>query len=202
MIALRAENCGYRYPGAEQWAFRHISFEIASGQLLQVAGRNGSGKSTLLKVCAGELRPTEGLISYNGDADPVYMDQSARDMIAEDLTIHEQILAFSKGSRSKKSGILSDLRTFGLGLEGRSNEFIGHLSGGQKQIVALLSTMRRGTKIVCLDEFTAALDEKSIAATVDILKSSLSTDKVAILMVSHAPFNQIPHASFTIGGSE
>jgi ATP-binding cassette subfamily B protein len=56
------ENVGFRYPGAEAWAVRHVSFHLRPGERIAFVGENGAGKTTLTKLLARLYDPTEGRI--------------------------------------------------------------------------------------------------------------------------------------------
>lgn len=60
------EDVGFRYPGSERWAVRHVSFTIAPGERLALVGENGAGKTTLTKLLARLYDPTEGRILLDG----------------------------------------------------------------------------------------------------------------------------------------
>ena len=51
------EGVGFRYPGAERWAVRELSFTLQAGEVLALVGENGAGKTTLVKLAARLLRP-------------------------------------------------------------------------------------------------------------------------------------------------
>jgi ABC-type multidrug transport system fused ATPase/permease subunit len=56
------ENVGFRYPGAERWAVRHLNFTLKAGETLALVGENGAGKTTLVKLLARLYDPDEGRI--------------------------------------------------------------------------------------------------------------------------------------------
>jgi ATP-binding cassette subfamily B protein len=56
------ENVGFRYPGTESWAVRHVSFHLRPGERIAFVGENGAGKTTLTKLLARLYDPTEGRI--------------------------------------------------------------------------------------------------------------------------------------------
>jgi len=60
------ENVGYRYPGNENWALRHVNFSLRTHDRLALVGGNGSGKTTLVKLLARLYDPTEGRILLDG----------------------------------------------------------------------------------------------------------------------------------------
>ena len=181
---LAIENCGYRYPGADRWVFRHLSLRIEPGEIVRIQGRNGSGKSTLLKIIAGMLSPTEGAVERQPGTRAIYMDQSAQEMLALDLTIEEQLLAF-RSLASRDIPLADRLREFGIDLDKRLNDFVGHLSGGQRQITALLSTINAGANLLCLDEFLSALDVRSATVANGLIERVAKLEKVAVVVVSH-----------------
>ncbi len=60
------ENVGFRYPGSERWAVRHVSFTLRPGERLALVGENGAGKTTLTKLLGRLYDPTEGRILLDG----------------------------------------------------------------------------------------------------------------------------------------
>lgn len=60
------ENVGFRYPGAERWAVRGLTFELHAGEILALVGENGAGKTTLVKLLARLYDPDEGRILLDG----------------------------------------------------------------------------------------------------------------------------------------
>ncbi|KAG1777301.1 P-loop containing nucleoside triphosphate hydrolase protein [Suillus placidus] len=61
-ISVEFRNVSFRYPGAEKYALRDVSFKIGAGQLCVIVGTNGSGKSTILKLVSRIYDPIEGTI--------------------------------------------------------------------------------------------------------------------------------------------
>jgi ATP-binding cassette, subfamily B, bacterial len=60
------ENVGFKYPGSDRWAVRHVSFELRPGERLALVGENGAGKTTITKLLARLYDPTEGRILLDG----------------------------------------------------------------------------------------------------------------------------------------
>ena len=60
------DDVGFRYPGSERWAVRHVSFTIRPGERIAFVGENGAGKTTLTKLLARLYDPTEGRILLDG----------------------------------------------------------------------------------------------------------------------------------------
>jgi len=179
-------DAGYRYPGTGKWVFRHFDMAIESGEAIRIAGRNGSGKTTLLKVLSGLLKLNEGELRRTRETSVAYMDQFSGEMLARDLTIAEQLKA-AASNESARVASTAMLDEFGLGLKDRVQEFVGHLSGGQRQIVALLCTLAAGASVLCLDEFTSSMDEHSMQVADRLLDHAKATNRITLVLVSHAP---------------
>ena len=60
------QDVGFRYPGRDDWAVRHVSFRLHPGERLAFVGENGAGKTTLIKLLARLYDPTEGRILLDG----------------------------------------------------------------------------------------------------------------------------------------
>jgi ATP-binding cassette subfamily B protein len=60
------EDVGFRYPGSERWAVRHLTFTLGTGERVALVGENGAGKTTLTKLLARLYDPTEGRILLDG----------------------------------------------------------------------------------------------------------------------------------------
>jgi ATP-binding cassette subfamily B protein len=60
------EDVGFRYPGSERWAIRHVSFALMPGERIALVGENGAGKTTITKLLARLYDPTEGRILLDG----------------------------------------------------------------------------------------------------------------------------------------
>jgi len=186
MAILDLSACSFKYPGADRWVIRDLNMRIRHGELIRIIGRNGSGKTTLLKLCAGLLTPTQGQMESAADNIPVYMEQDSSDMVAHGLTVEDHFRAFADPMRQENPmDPMAMLKDFGLDLELRGTEFVGHLSGGQRQIVALLTVLQKGANLLCLDEFVSALDATSAAVACGIVNAAVAKRKLSVLFVSH-----------------
>jgi ABC-type Mn2+/Zn2+ transport system ATPase subunit len=195
---VELKNVGYWYPSGRpsEPVLKNLSLQVHKGQIVRITGRNGTGKTTLLKILQGELSPTVGEKKVFGSQLKVsYLDQDASAFSAHALTVQEQLVigmadkAAPFSSVYKKKLIqksLESLLPYGLGFETRLNDFVGHLSGGQRQIVALLCVLLGNTDMLLLDEFTSFMDEKSARLSLEILKRVLKkTNDISLLYVSH-----------------
>lgn len=191
----------------ENRALRGVSLTVPEHEFLTVIGSNGAGKSTLLGVVTGETPMAGGsVIIDNVDVTRQTVDQRAsqcarvfQDPLAGtcgDLTIEENMaLAYMRGKRRGWSFSLSSKRRklfqerisiLGLGLEDRLGDNIGLLSGGQRQAVSLVMATLSESKLLLLDEHTAALDPRMAAFIIDLTKRIVNEFNLTVMMVTHS----------------
>lgn len=191
----------------ETKALRGMTLEIPTGQFVTVIGSNGAGKSTLLNAVSGDLGIDSGSITIDGNdvtRQPVWTRarQVARvfqDPMAgtcEDLTIEENMaLASCRGQRrglgkavkqTMREEFRTRLATLGLGLENRLTDRIGLLSGGQRQAVSLLMAALQPSRILLLDEHTAALDPRTANFVLELTARIVAENHLTTMMVTHS----------------
>lgn len=197
------EGVGFKYPGTDRWAVRHLSFHLDAGEKLALVGENGAGKTTLVKLLARLYDPTEGRILIDGKnirdfslpdlrhsigvifQDFVKWQMTAKENIGvgriEELTDKPRII--NAAEKSLADTVVDKLgdgydqmlgRRFSKGVE---------LSGGEWQKVALGRAYMRDAQILILDEPTAALDARAEYEVFERF-SELTQGKTAVL-ISH-----------------
>lgn len=175
-----------------------VNLNVERGEFISIVGTSGSGKSTLLHLLGGLDRPSEGIVTIDG--------QDIYSMKADDLTIfrrrsvgfvfqsynlipilnvYENIVLPLQLDNIKpdKEYIESLLDT--LGISGKRYNLSSQLSGGQQQRVALARALATRPQIVLADEPTGNLDSKTGLEVVLLLK--LLNEKFAqtIIMITH-----------------
>ncbi|MBN9461395.1 MAG: ABC transporter ATP-binding protein [Burkholderiales bacterium] len=191
----------------ETRALRGLTLEIPRGQFVTVIGSNGAGKSTLLNAVSGETAVDSGRVEIDGvdvTRRPVWerAGQVARvfqDPMAgtcEDLSIEENMaLADLRGARrgfgravkaARREEYRARLAGLGLGLENRLSDRIGLLSGGQRQAVSLLMATLRPSRILLLDEHTAALDPRTAEFVLALTVRIVAEHRLTTMMVTHS----------------
>ena len=191
----------------ETRALQGLSLEIPTGQFVTVIGTNGAGKSTFLNAVSGDLPIDSGSIMID-DADvtrlPVWKRATRVARVFQDpmagtceaLTIEENMaLAQCRGtSRGLGWAVKSNQRDFyreqlarlGLGLENRLSDRIGLLSGGQRQAVSLLMAALQPSRILLLDEHTAALDPRTADFVLELTRRIVTEKQLTTMMVTHS----------------
>ncbi|MGL6026993.1 ABC transporter ATP-binding protein [Vibrio sp. HDW18] len=191
----------------ENRALRGVGLAVPERQFLTVIGSNGAGKSTLLGAVTGETPIIAGRVVID-EMDVtkqsvaqranlcarVFQDPLAGTCAA--LTIEENMaLAYMRGKKRGWSLALSSQRRklfqerisiLGLGLEDRLADNIGLLSGGQRQAVSLVMATLADSKLLLLDEHTAALDPRMAAFIIDLTKKIVSEFNLTVMMVTHS----------------
>ena len=203
----------------ENPALRGIDLTINEGEFITVIGSNGAGKSTFLNAISGDLIVDEGTLTIDGQdvtrknawqraalVARVFQDPMAG--TCERLSIEENLaLAWQRGqSRGFGRAIRGDQRdifreklaTLGLGLEKRLTDRMGLLSGGQRQAVSLLMASLQKSKLLLLDEHTAALDPKTGAFVLKLTDQIVNQDQLTTLMVTHSMRQALDHGTRTI----
>ena len=207
---LRAQNLRITFNAGtpiETRALRGMTLTIPEGQFVTVIGSNGAGKSTFLNAISGDIPVDSGTIAINGQEvthQPVWKRASwvarvFQDPMAgtcEDLTIEENMaLAQSRGlprtlgravKPTMRAGFQERLATLGLGLENRLSDRIGLLSGGQRQAVSLLMASLQPSRILLLDEHTAALDPRTADFVLQLTARIVADHHLTTMMVTHS----------------
>lgn len=203
----------------ENRALRGLDLSIQTGQFLTVIGSNGAGKSTLLNAISGDLLVDSGSIRIDDqDVTGLHAWQRAglvarvfQDPMAgtcEGLSIEENLaLAWTRGAhrglgRAVKANLREIFReklsTLKLGLENRLSDRMGLLSGGQRQAVSLLMASLQPSRILLLDEHTAALDPKTAGFVMELTEEIVREQKLTTLMVTHSMRQALDHGDRTI----
>ena len=202
------EDVGFRYPGSERWAVRHLDLAIGAGERVALVGENGAGKTTITKLLARLYDPTEGRILLDGRDLREYDLASLRaavgvifqDFVRYDLPFDENIgvgqveaLALGNGEvsppiaaaaeRSLAASLLPRLPAGYRQMLGRRFDDGVDLSGGEWQKVALARAYLREAELLVLDEPTAALDARA-EYEVFVRFSELVRGRMAVL-ISH-----------------
>ena len=197
------EDVGFRYPGAERWAVRHLSFTLHAGEVLALVGENGAGKTTLVKLLARLYDPDEGRILLDGHDLREYDLQALRanvgvifqDFVRFHLSAADNIAVGRIDARGDRARIeaaahraLADevIAKLPAGYDqviGKRFRTGVELSGGEWQKIAIARAYMRDAQLLILDEPTAALDARSEFEVFQRFKE-LSEGRTAVL-ISH-----------------
>jgi ATP-binding cassette subfamily B protein len=197
------EDVGFRYPGSDRWAVRHLTFTLHPSEVLALVGENGAGKTTIVKLLTRLYDPDEGRILIEGiDLKSFDLDELRRhigvifqDFIRYDLTAQENIAVGRidglgdrerievAAERSLAAGVIDGLpKGYDQPLGKRFKEG-RDLSGGEWQKIALARAYMRDADCLMLDEPTSAIDARAEAQVFERFKEICKGR--AALLISH-----------------
>ncbi len=167
-----------------------INIEIPGGQIFGILGPNGSGKTTMLKIISSIMEPTSGLVSVNGInvmGDPMKV-KSIIGYVPETPNLYESLtpiefLGFVGSIRKINHEILTErIYRFAKAfeIEDNLNNFIGSLSFGTKQKVAIISAFLHDPEIIILDEGMNGLDPRSAKILKNLLLEYVSSGRTVL----------------------
>jgi energy-coupling factor transport system ATP-binding protein len=200
-VPLIVKNLSFRYRDRKELAIKDISLEVAQGELLLVAGASGCGKTTLIR-CINGLIPR----SYKGELIGEVL-LNGQSMAGSPLSRISQIVGTVLQDPERQimgSRVLSEvafgLENLGLTREeilkraDEAMEYLGiadlrdretfHLSGGEKQKVALAGVLSMQPHILLLDEPLASLDPASAQETLSMVRR-LADEGMTVVMIEH-----------------
>ncbi|MEJ3747360.1 ATP-binding cassette domain-containing protein [Actinomycetes bacterium KLBMP 9797] len=183
-------------------ALRHASFEAFPGEVTALVGDNGAGKSTLTKVLSGVYAPDEGEVRIDGApvrlADPHDAKRRGIETVYQDLALAPDLDAAANvflGRELRRFGVLHNhpemrrrtataFRDLGVGLVQDMRVPVAAFSGGQKQSVAIARAAMWATKVIVMDEPTAALGVIQTAKVLELVER-IRDRGIAVVFISH-----------------
>ncbi|OQX18982.1 MAG: ABC transporter [Candidatus Altiarchaeales archaeon A3] len=202
MPAIRTENLSKIYNKGKKNQFsaiKEINLSIDEGEFVALIGPSGCGKSTLLNLISTIDSPTEGKIyiydkeiSKMGDDEKAVLRRKIFGFIFQQfnlinsLTVLENVTMPMRfeSQNSKKAEEMAKFLIKQVGLEGKENNKISEISGGQMQRVAIARALANNPKIILADEPTGNLDSKSGMQIMEILKN-LNKSGITLIIVTH-----------------
>ena len=199
--SLRIENLSFRYRSRADLALRSISFEAAAGQVLLIAGASGCGKTTLIRCINGLIpnsykgeiqggiwvqgKPIQGLSLARISQMVGTVLQDPERQILGTRVINEVAFGLENLHLSREE-ILSrvDEALTRLNILHLKDRETFHLSGGEKQKVAIAGVLAMRPLVLLLDEPLASLDPASAQETLQMVRR-LADDGMTVLMVEH-----------------
>ncbi|MCR4686775.1 MAG: ATP-binding cassette domain-containing protein [Lachnospiraceae bacterium] len=169
---IKAENIYYRYDNTRD-ILKGISLSVNEGEIVAIAGGNGSGKSTLVRILAGIYKPKGGKIKKDKNLSIAYLPQNVESVLLYD-SVEEYL---DDVPRAIKDTFIYDFTEYE-----KSHPY--DLSGGQKEMLALLFIMQTDAKLIILDEPAKGMDIGTRDRIIDYLKG-LSQIGKTIIFVSH-----------------
>jgi D-xylose transport system ATP-binding protein len=182
-------------------AVRGVSVEVHGGEVVALLGDNGAGKSTTLKILAGVIQPDQGRIMVSGEEVRLRSPHSAQergiDTVYQDLALADSLDVVQNifcGRELHRLGVLRRAE-----MEHRTKQLLEEvdvhipntvapvrlLSGGQRQATAITRAIGWGSRVLLLDEPTAALGVNERAHVLSVIRT-LRARGLAVLIISHS----------------
>jgi energy-coupling factor transport system ATP-binding protein len=183
---IRIDDIEFSYV-PETKVLRGIDIDIDAGEFVTIIGQNGSGKSTLVKHLIGLLKPDSGSVTVYDEDDTAYStaehpmgtlarivgfvfqnpdDQIFHTNIYDELEYGLKNVGVPEADRGER--IRSALEEVDLQTDGRQNPF--QMGKGQRQRLAIASTLVMDPAVICVDEPTTGQDRKESQRIMEILK--------------------------------
>lgn len=182
-----------------QTALDNVSFTVSDGELVAVIGKSGAGKSTLLNIVACLDTPTSGSVILDGEEISsasekkravVRMNKlgivTQTPLLVEEISAVENVklpLVLKKLKMSECNQKAANLLK-SVGLEGKIEQTVKTLSGGEKQRVSIARALASDPKIILADEPTGNLDTENASAVFNILKNVAKLG-ITVIVVTH-----------------
>ena len=181
-----------------------VSINLAPAQITGLVGDNGAGKSTLVKIISGVLRPDAGVVEFAGKqvdfASPAEARASGIETVYQDLALAGNMAVWANvylgreltigpkflhvlNKRSMLSNTKEMLKQYAMNLP-PIDQPVETLSGGQRQIVAIARAGAWGSRLVLMDEPTAALGVAETKAVEEVILG-LRARGLSMLVISH-----------------
>src|SRR5882672_4552573 len=178
-LVIEAQNLKKGF--GDRLLFDNLSFNLPAGGIVGIIGPNGAGKTTLFRILTGQEKADGGTLRMGPPVQLAYVDQS-RQSLDDSKTVWQEI---SGGQDIIKVG---NYETPSRGYVGRFNfrgaqqqQFIGELSGGERNRVHLAKVLRAGGNVLLLDEPTNDLDVETLRA----LEEALLNFPGSAVVISH-----------------
>jgi len=185
------------FPGVQ--ALKKVDFDLNEGEVHALMGENGAGKSTLMKILTGIYNRDEGDIFYMGE--PIHLKNTREAQGKGICIIHQELnmmmhLTVAENifiGREKMHGIFLDEKTINtmaknllikLGIDIDPKELVGDLTVGRQQMVEIAKAISFESKVLVLDEPTAALSDTEIDALFRVMRD-LRSQGVGMIYISH-----------------
>jgi len=193
-------------------ALDHCDFDLYPGEVLAVIGDNGAGKSSLIKTLSGAVQPDSGEIYLDGEKvtfpTPLAAQGAGIDTVYQTLALSPALSIADNmflGRELRKPGILGKvfrqldrprmqqiardkLTELGLMTIQNINQTVETLSGGQRQGVSVARAAAFGSKVIIMDEPTAALGVKESQRVLELI-ADVKLKGIPIVLISH----NMPH---------
>ena len=192
LLAIDADQLARRY--GRRWALAGVTFQLAAGRVMMVAGRNGSGKSTLFRVLSTAIRADRGAARVGGfdlaeekhDVRRISALLAHQSYLYESLTAKENLDIVARVVGQAGAPVVHALER--VGLAQRADDAVATFSAGMRKRLSFARVLLQQPDVVFFDEPYGQLDPEGfrlVDAVVQELKARGATVLVATHQVEH-----------------
>ena len=201
--ALQADGIWFSYRNHD-WVLRNVSLSIPAGKHTVIMGPSGTGKTTLLRVLAGILKPTAGRVSVlSQPTHEIKLRQlsSLIGYIPQQLGLVRNLTALDNVLMGALGRIGDGKAVFGffpkeeidkaqaaldmMGIAHKGSQQVFHMSGGERQRVAIARTLLQHPRVVIADEFASDLDLALASEILDRIRRAADRENITFIMSMH-----------------
>jgi phosphonate transport system ATP-binding protein len=201
--ALQADRVWFSYRNHD-WVLRDVSLSIPAGKHTVIMGPSGTGKTTLLRVLAGILKPTEGRVSVLGQPTHQIQPRELSSLIGyipqqlglvRNLTALDNVLMGALGRIGDGKAVLglfprqeidkAQAALDMMGMAHKGSQQVFHMSGGERQRVAIARTLLQHPRVVIADEFASDLDLALASETLARIRRAATRENITFIMSMH-----------------
>ena len=172
-----------------------IDFQISEGEIVAILGSNGAGKTTMVRALTGMIRPSAGIVEFNGEdlakKNSRYILEKGIVQVPEgrqiftEMTVLENLEmgAFNKKTRESFQENLKTAYQRFPRLEERSRQAAGTLSGGEQQMLAVARALIGMPRLLILDEPSLGLAPNIVDDILQVASDMARKDNISVLLV-------------------
>lgn len=187
---LKVENLSKMYTEGV-YALKDVSFEIKEGEIVGLIGKNGAGKTTLIKMLSKALKPSEGVVYFNGvdiNKKPDSLKKASfmlEPVFYPHLSAYDNLKFYLEANDLTQYADNIDPLLKLVDLYEKRNDNPKSFSFGMKQRLGLVMCLMTEPKLAVLDEPFVGLDPVGVEILIDVLKEWAAERKMSVLISSH-----------------
>lgn len=203
MNLLQLNNVSFTFSGASKPVLQHIHYHVQKNDFIILLGHNGSGKSSLLKLLYHPHQAYAGHIQLGDKSLTQYtttelskeialLNQDCTQSLFPNLTIYENYLLIKQRvllsrivPQRERAALRDYLAIYHRPLSHKIDSAISHLSGGERQALALVFCLLNPPTLLLLDEHTSALDPKTSAHIMQLTHELTSKHNITCIITTH-----------------
>lgn len=193
---LKSQSINFSYDGTHNFCFPDI--QLSDGEEMLILGESGVGKTTFIQILAGLLKPSSGLLEFNGvqyhNLPSKELDQFRGKHIGivfqnpyfvKNISVLDNLLLSLYLSKNKKDKKRAVELLEQVGLEHKINSKPNDLSQGEQQRAAIALAVVKNPSVILADEPTSSLDDVNCKKTTTLLKEQAALTSTQLIIITH-----------------